>query len=168
MVFQVIVPKQLRSVEIGRHRLQFLTQTPHAFTSVNTPQHLAQIKTSAGFAKVAGVALTLLDSVRYVAKAGGLNTVAQIVKDIGPKVDPRALRQLAPNYENSCVRRLGYLFDQFGLVRQARALEPYAAKAKTAVVLDATAKPLPESIARAQARELKWKLILNAEVEVDF
>src|SRR3990170_1617781 len=54
MVFQVIVPKQLRAFEIGRHRLQFVYQAPHAFAKANHPDRLAQMKSDAGFAKVAG------------------------------------------------------------------------------------------------------------------
>jgi hypothetical protein len=58
MVFQVIVPKQLRDFEVGRHRLQFLYQAPRAFARVNQPDLLGQIKSDAGYAKVAGVELT--------------------------------------------------------------------------------------------------------------
>jgi hypothetical protein len=65
MVFQVIVPKQLRGFEIGRHRLQFIYQAPHVFAEANRPEWLAQMKSEAGFAKVAGVELTLLDCARY-------------------------------------------------------------------------------------------------------
>lgn len=36
MVFQV-VPKQLRDFEIGRHRLQFVYQTPKAFAKLDQP-----------------------------------------------------------------------------------------------------------------------------------
>ena len=41
------------------------------------------MKSDAGFAKVAGVELTLLDSVRYFHKATGINGVAQIAKEAG-------------------------------------------------------------------------------------
>ncbi len=83
MVFQVVVPKQLRDVEIGRHRLQFLYHAPEAF------------------AQVAGVELTLLDCPRYLHKAAGINGVAQIAQDIGAKADPRKLAKLAVAYEDS-------------------------------------------------------------------
>jgi predicted transcriptional regulator of viral defense system len=168
MVFQVIVPRQLRGMEIGRHRVQFLTQSEPSFRATNQPGFLAQLKTSAGFAKVAGAALTLLDSVRYVHKAGGINTAAQIVKDIGDKADPRDLKNLAAHYETSCVRRLGYLLELAGFDKQARVLQPFAAKVKTAVPLDPSVKPLVAALAGAYERNSKWKLILNEEVEVDF
>ena len=138
MVFQVVVPRQLRDFEIGRHRLQFLYQSPKAFAQINQPDLLDQMKSDAGFAKVAGVELTLLDCARYFHKAAGFNGVAQIAKDIGAKANPRTLAKAAVSFENATVRRLGYLLDQAGHTRQANALEPFVKKAKTAVPLDPT------------------------------
>ena len=167
MVFQVVVPKQLREFEIGRHRLQFLYQTPKAFAQVNQPDQLDQMKSEAGFAKVAGVELTLLDCARYFHKATGINGVAQIVKDIGAKADPRTLAKLAVAYENSSVRRLGYLLERAGHRRQANALEPFVKKAKTALPLDPAVKPLIESLANVHEKNGKWKLVINETVEID-
>lgn len=93
--------------------------SPRTFARVNQPDLLRQIKSDAGYARVAGVELTLLDCVRYFHKATGINSVAQIVKDIGVKAEPRVLASAAMFYENSSVRRLGYLLDR---VRRRRAL----------------------------------------------
>ena len=136
MVFQVIVPKQLRDFEIGRHRLQFLYQAPGAFAHVNLPTRLDQMKSDEGFAQAAGVELTLLDCARYFHKAGGINGIAQIAKDIGGKANARGLADAAEYYENSAVRRLGYLLDLANHSRQAKSLEPFAKKAKTLVPLN--------------------------------
>lgn len=168
MVIQIIVSKQLRDFEIGRHRLQFMYQTPATFVQVNQPDYLVAMKSDAGFAKVAGVELTLLDCARYFHKTGGINSVAQIVKDIGDKANPRKLAQVAGSYENSSVRRLGYLLDSAGHVRQAKALEPFVKQAKTAVVLNPAAKLVIESFAELHEKNTKWKLILNEAVEIDF
>jgi predicted transcriptional regulator of viral defense system len=168
MVFQVVVPRQLRDFEIGRHRLQFLYQMPEAFGQVNLPNQLDQMKSEAGFANVAGVELTLLDCARYFHKAAGINGVAQIAKDIGAKADPRKLAKAASAYENSSVRRLGYLLDRAGHGRQASALEPFAKKAKTALPLDPSVKPLVESLAGLNEKNSRWKLIINEPVEIDF
>ena len=167
MVFQVVAPKQLRDFEIGRHRLQFLYQTPEAFRQVNQPNYLEQMKSDAGFAKVAGIELTLLDCARYFHKAGGINGVAQIAKDIGAKADPRTLAKIAAAYENSSVRRLGYLLEHAGHARQANALEPFVKQAKTAVPLDPSVKPLIESLAEPHEKEARWKLVINELVELD-
>ncbi len=168
MVFQVVAPKQLRNFEIGRHRLQFLYQVPKVFTQVNKPEQLDQMKSDAGFSKVAGVEVTLLDCARYFHKATGINGVAQIAKDIGAKADPRKLAKVADFYENSSVRRLGYLLDRAGHVRQADALAPFVKKAKTAVPLDPSVKPLIESLAEFHDKDARWKLVINAPVEIDF
>lgn len=167
MVFQVIVPKQLRGFEIGRHRLQFIYQALHAFAEVNRSEYLVQMKSESGFAKVAGVELTLLDCARYLHRAAGINGVAQIAKDVGGKADPRRLAKLAEAYENSSVRRLGYLLEFSGHVRQAKALERFAREAKSLKPLDPAAKPIAASLTPMRERDPKWMLLLNERVEVE-
>lgn len=71
MVFQVIVPKQLRDIEIGRHRLQFLYRAPRAFAHLNLPTRLGQMKSDEGFAQVAGVELTHRNPLLRKAVTGG-------------------------------------------------------------------------------------------------
>jgi predicted transcriptional regulator of viral defense system len=168
MVFQVIAPKQLRDFEIGRHRLQFLYQAPKAFEKLNQPNHLGRIKSDAGFAKVAGVELTLLDCIRYFHKSSGINGVAQIVKDIGAKAEQRSLADAATVYENSSVRRLGYLLDCAGHTRQAKALEAFIKKSKTVALLDPSVIPVSESMPVFHEKNMKWKLVINEPVEIDF
>ena len=168
MTFQVIVPKQLRDFEIGRHRLQFVYQSPEAFAQVNQPDWLGSMKSETGFAKVAGVELTLLDCARYFHKSAGINGLAQIVKDIGEQADTRKLSKAAAAFENSSVRRLGYLLDEAGYVPQASVLEPFVKAAKTSLLLDPSVKPLIASLAEEAPRVTKWKLIINEPVEADF
>ena len=167
MVFQLVVPKQLRGFDIGRQRIQFIYQTPVTFDEINRPEWLQQLKSETGFAKVAGVELMLLDSARYFHKAGGINGLAQIVHDIGSKADPRILAKAAALYENSAVRRLGYLFDQFGQERQSKALAPFARKAKSMKPLDPSVKLLIEGMADLAEKDNKWMLIINESVEID-
>jgi predicted transcriptional regulator of viral defense system len=168
MVFQVIVPKQLRAFDIGRHRLQFIYQAPAAFAKTNLPDWLSLMKSEAGFAKVAGVELTLLDCARYFHKAAGINGVAQIAKDLGAGAAPRKLAKIARCYEDSVVRRLGYLLERAGHVRQAKLLEPFARKAKSMKPLDPSIKPLTESLAALHQKDTKWMLVINEPVEVEF
>lgn len=167
MVFQVVAPRQLRDLEIGRHRLQFIYQSPDAFARVNQPALLDRMKSDAGYSQVAGVELTLLDCTRYFRKAAGINGVAQIVKDIGAKADPRALAKAAAVYENSSVRRLGYLLDLAHHSHQARALAPFAQAAKTTALLDPSAKALVPSLVAQYDKDATWKLALNEPVEID-
>ena len=167
MVFQVIVPRQMRGFEIGRHRLEFVYQNPTVFGQVNQPNWLGSLKSDAGFAKVAGIELTLLDCARYFHKAAGINGVAQVVKDLGGKAKPEKLAKIATHCENSSVRRLGYLLERMHHMRQANALRPFVKKAKTAVLLDPSLKLLVEGLPGLHEKEPKWLLILNETVEVD-
>ena len=166
MVFQVVVPRQLRDFDLGRHRLQFLYQGPDAFSQVNQSSLVDQMKSDAGFAMVAGVELTLLDCVRYFHKAAGINGVAQIVKDIGAKASPRLLQKAAGAYENSAVRRLGYLLDLAGHARQADALQGFVKRARTALPLDPAVRPLVKALAQARERNPRWRLLINEAVEI--
>lgn len=165
MVFQVVVPRQLRAFDLGRHRMQFVYQAPKAFARINRPELLDQLKSDTGFAKVAGVELTLLDCVRYFHKAAGIQSVARIVRDIGTKAKPRLLRSAAATYENSVIRRLGYLLDFAGHARQAAALLPFVKEARTALPLDPAAKPLVHALESMSEPNLKWKLLINEVVE---
>ncbi|MBX9791920.1 MAG: type IV toxin-antitoxin system AbiEi family antitoxin [Pirellulales bacterium] len=167
MVFQVIAPKQIHDFEIGRHRIQFIYQAPEAFKEANRPEWLDAIKTDTGMAKVAGVELTLLDSSRYFHKAAGINGLAQIVHDIGGKAKASALANAAMAYENSAVRRLGYLLDRFGHNRQAKVLHFFADQAKSLKPLDPSARAIAPELGRRAKRNSEWKLVVNTPVEID-
>ena len=168
MVFQVIAPRQLRDFNIGRHRIQFVYQGPTAFAEINQPDWLGQIKSAAGFARVAGIELTMLDAARYFRKAAGIHGVAQIVKDLGAKASPRKLAEAAEHYENTSVRRLGYLLDQANHVRQASALEPFARQAKSMKPLSPSLGQVPDSLTVLHDKDTKWKLIINEPLETEF
>jgi predicted transcriptional regulator of viral defense system len=168
MVFQVIVPKQLRVLDVGRHRIQFVYQSPLFFNEVNQPDWLDKIKSEAGFAKAAGVELTLLDSVRYFHKVGGMNGAAQIVHDLGAHAGARKLAKISVYYENSVVRRLGYLLELFGYHRQASLFESIAKKAKSMKNLDPSSKPVLRQFASSYEENARWMLVINEPVEIDF
>jgi predicted transcriptional regulator of viral defense system len=114
-----------------------------------------------------GVELTLLDCARYFHDAGGISGVAQIAKDIGGKANSRALADAANDYENSAVRRLGYLLDLANHSRQAKALEPFVKRAKTLLPLNPAVKPLVVSPAELREKNSRWKLVINESVEFD-
>jgi predicted transcriptional regulator of viral defense system len=167
MVFQAIAPRQLPAIEIGRQRVEFLYQAPLTFAESNRPEWLAQLKTEAGFAKIAGVELTLLDMCRYFHRAGGISGAAQAVHDLGNKANPRILAEAANAYENSAVRRLGFFLERFGHIRQASVLEGFAEKAKSFKDLDPAAKPIVAALSEMEEKNPKWKLIINVPVEID-
>ncbi len=167
MVFQVIAPRQLPEIKIGRQRVEFLYWAPAAFAESNRPEWLAQLKTEAGFAKIAGVELTLLDMCRYFHRAGGINGMAQAIHDLGKKAHPRILANAASAFENAAVRRLGYLLERFGHTRQANALRAFATKAKSFKDLDPAEKPIVAALRATEEKSLEWKIFINVPVEID-
>jgi hypothetical protein len=62
---------------------------------------------------------------------------------------------------------LGYLLEQTGHARQARALHVYADSAKHYAPLDPGFKPIVAALAEVPERELSWKLLINEDIEVD-
>lgn len=167
MVFQVVSPRQLPNIEIGRQKVEFLFQSSRAFAKTNRPKWLGQMKTEAGYASVAGVELTLLDICRYFHRAAGINGAAQAVHDLGKKAEPRILTKAAGAYENSAVRRLGYLLEHFGHLRQADSLRRYAKQAKSFKALDPSSKPIVAELAAMEEQNPTWKLVINVPVEID-
>ncbi len=168
MTFQVVVPQQLRPMIIGRHRVAFIYQSPLIFKPLNNAEWLDSLKTEAGYAQVAGVELTLFDCVRYFHKAGGINHVAQIVKDIGGKAKLKKLTQLAAYFENTNVRRLGYLLALTGHKRQANALAPFIGKAKNFAPLDPAVRPMHAMSTDDALKSDEWLLTTHEPIEVDF
>jgi predicted transcriptional regulator of viral defense system len=167
MIFQVVAPRQLRDLTLGAHRLQFIYQEPEAFAACNEASLVGTIKTPAGFAVVAGVELTLLDCVRYMHRAGGLGSVAQIAKDLGAHADPRRLAKAAARYEGAAVRRLGYLLERAGYTKRSKALRVYAETARHFAPVDPNVKPIVAALAEVPERDSTWKLLINEVVEVD-
>jgi predicted transcriptional regulator of viral defense system len=152
--FQVIVPRQLRDLAIGRHRLEFVAQAQSAFTRTNRTEWLVEMKTGTSVAIAAGIELTLLDCARWFHKAGGISAVAQITRALGARAQARRLGTIARAYENSAVRRLGYLLELAQHEEQAKALDPFAQKAKTKL-LDPTSKLEPGEMSG------RWKIAVN-------
>lgn len=167
MVFQVVVPRQLPRVVMGRRRVEFVYQENETFEKVNHSDCLDQIKGDAGYVKVAGMELTLLDCVRYVSRAGGLNNVAQIVKDLGGQVSSMKLRAAARGYGASVSCRLGYLLEWSGHGRQTSALVDALRGVKSYKPLSTGVMDDVDIFPREFARDERWKLLLNEMPEVE-
>jgi predicted transcriptional regulator of viral defense system len=152
---QLIVPKPLRDLAVGGHKLEFINQAHATFTRTNRPEWLAELKSDTGIAKAAGIELTLLDCASWFHKAGGISAVAQITRELGAKALARRLAPLARDFESSAVRRLGYLLELAGHEPQARALDKFAREAKALKLLDPTSKMEPTEMSG------RWKIAVN-------
>ena len=168
MVFQIIVPKQLRDFDIDGNQVRFVFQAPSMFEKTNRPDWLMPVQGRLGEkAKASGVEVTLLDCARYLRKVAGFDNLAQIIQDMGMKAEPRKLADVASNYENSTVRRLGYLLDFVGHARQAEVLEPFAKEAKSVKLLRPPVSWFDEIHPRPYKDNPKWKLTVNHDIDLD-
>ena len=169
MVFQVVAPRQLRELTLGRHRIQFLYQTPRDFEACNRAELLDADQNARRLSpKAAGAELTLFDCVRYMHRAGGINGVAQIVKDIGSSEPILASSPKPPRATKArpCVA--------WAICLNCRAMRDrpmlwslLSRSAKSFAPLDPAAKAFVAALADASGKDQKWKLDVNELVEVD-
>jgi len=161
MVFQVVTDRPTRPARVGRVRIGF-----HMSRKVeSTP--VAKVQTETGSMRVSTPEATAFDLVRFAPAAGHLNNVATVLDELAEKLDPAALAKLAHAYAVPEAQRLGYLLELAGHVRQAKALEPFASKAKSVKLLDPSVKSFIASLASPLQKNPKWMLVINEPVEID-
>ena len=83
---------------------------------------IEQRKTDTGRMQISGVELTALDLLRYPRATGGLDQIATVLADLGPRIDPDRLAALSGAFERSVVQRLGYLLERLGYRERTDAL----------------------------------------------
>lgn len=95
------------------------------------------------------------DAARHVplfSPRGRNQRAAQAVHDLGAKARGSVLAAAAKAYDNTAVRRLGYLLEHFGYTRQSRFLAIYAEQAKSFKLLDPSNKPAARPLATREER----------------
>lgn len=102
-VFQVITNKPLRSITIGRSKINFMVKKD--LQKITT----TKIKTPTGHMNVATPESTAFDLVRYASQAGYLNNVVTILAELTEKIDPEKLLIAAKNEKMAIIQRTGYL-----------------------------------------------------------
>jgi len=165
MQFQVVTDKRLPKIRAGRTVLAFYYRKDMDKVAEGLEEH----KTEAGFIKISGIELTMLDLLRYPHAAAGLDHIATVLSDLGPRFDPYKLANLSAAFERTVVQRLGNLLDELGFGEQTGALhetlspfrvlpwtELEPARAKTLVIKH---EPIE--------RDERWHVIVNRIPEID-
>jgi len=154
--FQVMVRANRRAIECGAVRVQFVARSDLERTTVvtrNTPR---------GPLAVASPEATALELVGYVDHGGGLDNVATVVAELAPGLDAARLVAECRRCPVSWAQRLGFLLDRADARELAEALVPFVAEQAT------TWSPLVRSVSRRGAkRDVRWRLLVNAEVDPD-
>lgn len=105
-VFQVITNKPLRSLRIGRARIEFYTKK-----NIKSDES-EKMKVPTGYMQVATPEMTALDLIQHVKAAGYLNNIATVLSELIEKINGQKLLQLV-NIEIKLpfIQRLGYLLE---------------------------------------------------------
>jgi predicted transcriptional regulator of viral defense system len=154
--FQVMVAKSRRAIVSGAVRVTFIVRKNIDSIPVqnfNTPRGTVRVSTPEA---------TAVDLVGYPGHVGGLDQAATVLSELAEKLDPEKLAIAAQNAPMPWGQRLGYLLERFGEGDRADALKSYVQKnARQTAVL------LPAAKINEAVRNDDWKLIVNAEIELE-
>jgi predicted transcriptional regulator of viral defense system len=157
-VLQVLTPSPILSFRIGRQRVRFnVTRRFDVVPTRMEPRPVAPVQVSTPEA-------TMIDLVRLLRLAGGLNAVGAV---LGQMADQAGPGDIAPTLDRMgdrpTAQRLGFLLDQLGLARHATAVERWLSRRPTRVVrLTADAGTPRDERPRTDDR---WKIVVNAEFD---
>ena len=165
MQFQIVTDKRLPKIRAGRSVLAFYYRKDMDEVAEGLEEH----KTEAGFIKISGVELTMLDLVRYPHAAAGLDHIATVLRDLGPRFDPDKLANLSAAFERTIVQRLGYLLDQLGFSAQTGALHERLGRRRVLPWIELEpAHAKPDAVKHEPIeRDARWHVIVNRIPEVD-
>ena len=162
MEFQVITEKRMPKLRAGRSAIAFYYRQEIAAVEGGIEER----KTDTGKMRLSSVELTALDLLRYPRAAGGLDNIATVLADLGPKLDGARLALLAPTFERSVRQRLGYLLTRAGHTRTAEALLRGLTPTLW-VELDPLAAADPEFSPEPVDRDPRWRVIVRRLPEAD-
>lgn len=165
MEFQIVTGKRLPKIHAGRNLIVFYYRKDFAAIATGIEER----KTDTGTMKMSSVELTALDLLRYPQAAGGIDNVATILADLGPKIDGSKLAALSETAERPVVQRLGHLLDR--LLYGDRAAPMLAALNARAPVpwteLDREEARDPDFAPEPQERDSRWRVVVRRAPEVD-
>jgi predicted transcriptional regulator of viral defense system len=126
---------------------------------------LAQRKTEAGYLNISNPALTATDLIQFEKRIGGLNRAITVLNELAEVLQPADFNTELLDYAPvTALQRLGYLLDACYKTELADAL--YDAMEKHP--LNCFRIPLKASGAtKGFSSENRWKVIVNAEIEID-
>ncbi|MCI5111270.1 MAG: type IV toxin-antitoxin system AbiEi family antitoxin [Marivita sp.] len=165
MEFQVLTSKRMPRIRAGRNLIVFYYRKEMA----SIADAIEEVKTDTGRMKVSSPALTALDLVRYGKASAGIDNVATVLADLGPKIDSDQLAFLSLRFEKPVVQRLGYMLDILDRRSTARKMHE---------MLMSRGNPPWTELDRAEARDplfapdpverdQRWRVVVRRHPEVD-
>ena len=157
-IFQVMVNKRHRPIQCGKVRVEFVLKKDLNKATLN------KIKTGAGYLPTSTPETTIFDLMRYIGRAGGLSNVATVINGLVSKINgEKAALLLDGIKEQSLIQRTGYLLER---VLKKKKLAAIIYEKLDGKKLNWT--PLVRLGSRKNcAKDGKWKIIINEQIEVD-
>lgn len=165
MEFQVVAPKRIPKIRAGRSLIVFYYRKNIRAVA----DGIENRKTDTGTMKISSAALTALDLLRYPQASGGIDNVATVLSDLGPKIDRDQLAALSSSVERSVIQRLGHLLYRLD---HAAVAEPMLE-----ALLDRGSPPWteldrqqtrdPDFMLEPQERDSRWRVIVRRVPELD-
>lgn len=155
-VFQVVVPKNRPPIHCGLVHVAFVARHNAAAMpteTVNTPRGLLGVSTPE---------TTAYDLVGYPEHCGGLDNVATVLVELGEKLDPERLVEIADLSPIPWSQRLGYILDFVEHSPRSERLAAFVGGRATE-----TAPLLPSAETVSTRRDDRWRLWVNADLEPD-
>ncbi len=165
MEFQVVAGKRLPKIHAGRNMIVFYYRKDMRAVASGLEDH----KTDTGTMKISTVELTALDLLRYPQAAGGIDNIATVLTDLGPKIDAAKLAALSQKAERPVAQRLGYLLGRFGHEERTEPMHA-ALKARGSLTwteLDRKESRDPDFAPEPVERNDRWRVIVRRFPEVD-
>ena len=153
--FHVVIPRAERAISLDGLRIRFFKKAGMEASPVQ------EVKTPTGFMKVSSPAKTAIDLVGFASRIGGLDRVLTVLQELKEKMTPEMLLKAALSERQlSLVQRLGWLLEKAG---NGEMVDRLAQWLQTRKPRETPLDPaLPK---RGFARDPRWKVIANAEVE---
>jgi predicted transcriptional regulator of viral defense system len=155
-VFQVMLRQQRRAMACGRVRIEFVSRADMEQTAIierNTPR---------GILRIASAAATAVELVGYPDRSGGISNVATVLAELAESIEPEELAAEARRAPLAWVQRLGYLLSLVEASLLAAALEPLLAAGEPFAVALVPSAPMSGG-----ARDPRWRVAINADVELE-
>ena len=153
--FQVMVEKNRAAIECGGVRVDFFARK----AIVRVP--VAEVNTPRGVLRLSSPEATAIDLVGYQHHAGGLDAVATVLAELAERLDPEKLAATAGSAPIPWAQRLGYLLERAGVNDRTEGLAKWVRDHATEY-----ARLVPGR-RRVGERSKRWRLLVNAKVEIE-
>jgi predicted transcriptional regulator of viral defense system len=165
MEFQVVTDKRLPNIRAGRTLIVFTFRKDMSAVGAGMEAR----KTDTGSMTISSPELTALDLVRYSHAVGGIDNMATVLADLGPKMEAQMLATLSAAAERSVVQRLGHLLDRLGHGERAGPMLKTLLRRGSIpwIELDRGEARDPDFALPPQEKDERWRVIVRRPPEID-